>query len=248
MKVYTGLRGLDLREIPAAAQRAEALGFDGVHFGEINHDVFLLATLALEHTKRIHVGTAIAIAFARSPMVTAYVSWDLQKLSGGRFELGLGTQVKGHNERRFSVPWFAPAPRMREYGEALKSIWDCYQNGTPLNYQGKHYTFTLMNAEFNPGPIESPKPPTYLAAVGPVMTRVAGEAFNGLLAHPFTTKRFQQEVTVPLVKEGATRAGRKQQELHAWVELASSRPVLPRRRCIMFGSGHAFVLAGMALP
>ncbi len=208
MYVYGGLRTYDLKEVPAQAQRAEALGFDGIGFGELAHDVFLLAAMALEHTQRLRVGTSIAIAFPRSPMIVAYTSWDLQRMSGGRFELGLGTQVKGHNERRFSVPWSAPAPRMREYIQSLRAIWDCWQHGTPLDYRGQHYTFTLMTPEFNPGPIGTPPPPVYVAAVGPAMCRAAGEAADGLLMHSFNTRRYTEEVVMPMVAQGSKRAGR----------------------------------------
>ncbi|MBI4339616.1 MAG: TIGR03617 family F420-dependent LLM class oxidoreductase, partial [Chloroflexi bacterium] len=208
MKVYGGLGSYDLRGIPAQARRAEALGFDGVSFGEMAHDVFLLAALALEHTQRIQVGTSVAMAFPRSPMVVAYTAWDLQRMSGGRFELGLGTQVKGHNERRFSVKWTAPAPRMRDYIGSLKAIWDCWQHGGPLQYEGQHYAFSLMTPEFNPGPIEAPPPPVYVAAVGPAMCRMAGEAADGLLMHSFNTRRYTEEVVLPMVEQGAKRAGR----------------------------------------
>ncbi|MBI4197992.1 MAG: TIGR03617 family F420-dependent LLM class oxidoreductase [Chloroflexi bacterium] len=208
MKVYGGLRSYDLKEVPAQAQRAEALGFDGVSFGELAHDVFLLCALALEHTSRLRIGTSIAIAFPRSPMIVAHTAWDLQRMSGGRFELGLGTQVKGHNERRFSVPWSPPAPRIREYIQSLRAIWDCWQNGAPLDYQGRHYTFTLMTPEFNPGPIDAPSPPVYLAAVGQAMCRAAGEAADGLLMHSFNTRRYTEEVVLPMVAQGAKRAGR----------------------------------------
>lgn len=208
MRVYGGLRSYDLTEIPKQAQRAEALGFDGISFGELSHDVFLLAALALEHTSRITVGTSIAIAFPRSPMIVASSSWDLQRMSSGRFQLGLGTQVKGHNERRFSVKWSPPAPRMREYTESLRAIWDCWQNGTTLNYEGNHYSFTLMTPEFNPGPNDSPPPPVYFAAVGPAMCRTAGEVADGILLHSFNTQRYTEEVIMPKIEEGAKRAGR----------------------------------------
>lgn len=208
MNVYGGLRSFDLRELPAQAKRAEALGFDGVSFGELAHDVFLLAAVALEHTTRINVGTSIAIAFPRSPMVVGYTSWDLQRMSDGRFELGLGTQVKGHNERRFSVEWSPPAPRMKEYIQSLRSIWDCWQNGAPLKYQGRHYSFTLMTPEFNPGPNPSPRPPVYTAAVGAAMCRMAGEVADGILLHSFGTKRYTDEVIIPSIEQGARRGGR----------------------------------------
>ena len=173
MKVYCDIPSYDLKNVPELAKRAEELGFDGISFGELAHDSFLLSTLALEHTKKLKVATGIAIAFARSPMVCAYMAWDLQRMSDGRFELGLGSQVKGHNERRFSVKWSAPAPRLKEYVESIKAIWDCWQNGTQLDYQGEHYGFTLMTPEFDPGPLECDHPPVYIAAVGPGMTRVA---------------------------------------------------------------------------
>jgi probable F420-dependent oxidoreductase len=213
MKVYGGLRTSELSEIPVQAQRAEALGFAGVSFGELAHDVFLMAALALEHTKRISVGTSIAIAFPRSPMVVAYTSWDLQRLSAGRFELGLGTQVKGHNERRYSVKWTPPGPRMREYVRSLTTIWDCWQNDTPLDFEGEHYAFSLMTPEFNPGPNDHPRPPVYTAAVGPVMCRVAGEVCDGILLHSFTTERYTQAVILPMVEAGAKRTGRSVHDL-----------------------------------
>ena len=208
MKVYAGLPTRDPREVPAQAKRAEALGFEGISFGELANDVFLMVTLALEHTQRVAVATSIALAFPRSPMTVAYTSWDLQRLSGGRFELGLGTQVKGHNERRFSVRWVAPAPRMREYVQSLRAIWDCWQNGTPLAYQGDHYALSLMTPEFNPGPIDHPFIPVQAAAVGPVMCRIAGEFCDGILLHSLTSDRYAREVVLPMVEQGARRAGR----------------------------------------
>ena len=189
MRVYARIDAPELPNVPAQAQRAEALGFDGVAVQENAFDAFLHAALAAEHTSRVAVATHIAVAFARSPMQTAYAARDIQRLSEGRFELGLGTQVKGHIERRFSNVWSAPAPRMREYAESLRAIWDSWQNGAPLDYRGNHYSFTLMPPFYNPGPL--PYPPTllYTAAVGPGMSQVAGEMFDGLLIHRFSTRQ-----------------------------------------------------------
>ncbi|MBI4311865.1 MAG: TIGR03617 family F420-dependent LLM class oxidoreductase [Chloroflexi bacterium] len=208
MHVYAGLGVSDLKGAPGQARRAEALGFDGVSFGELAHDPFLLCALALEHTTRLRAGTSVAIGFPRSPMVVAATAWDLQRMSGGRFELGLGTQVKGHNERRFSVPWSPPAPRILEYIQSLKAIWECWQHGTPLDYRGRHYAFTLMTPEFNPGPIDVPPPPVYIAAVGPAMCRAAGEVADGIVMHSFSTRRYTEEVVLPMLAQGAQRAGR----------------------------------------
>ncbi|MCS7207204.1 MAG: TIGR03617 family F420-dependent LLM class oxidoreductase [Dehalococcoidia bacterium] len=208
MKVYAPLRGRTLAEVPAEARRAEHLGYDGVTLSELTTDPFLTATLAAEHTQQARVGTAIAVAFPRSPMVVAYEAWNLQAFSQGRFELGLGTQVKGHNERRFSVAWSAPGPRIREYVQALRAIWDCWQNGTPLNFRGQHYTFTLMTPEFNPGPIAHPRIPVYLAAVNPYMARLAAEVADGVLLHGFMTWKYIAEVALPAIEAGARKAGK----------------------------------------
>ncbi|MFN3974696.1 MAG: TIGR03617 family F420-dependent LLM class oxidoreductase [Dehalococcoidia bacterium] len=208
MKVYAPLRGRALADVPAEARRAESLGYNGVTLSELTTDPFLASTLAAEHTQQAKVATSIAVAFPRSPMITAYEAWNLQAFSNGRFELGLGTQVKGHNERRFSVPWSAPGPRIREYVQALRAIWDCWQNGTPLNFQGQHYTFTLMTPEFNPGPISSPPPPILLASVNPYMARLAAEVADGVLLHGFMTWKYIAEVALPAVEAGAKRAGK----------------------------------------
>lgn len=208
MKVYAPLRGRVLADVPSEARRAESLGYDGVTVSELTTDPFLASTLAAEHTQQAKVTTAIAVAFPRSPMIVAYEAWNLQAFSNGRFELGLGTQVKGHNERRFSVPWSAPGPRLREYVQALRAIWDCWQNGTPLNFQGQHYTFTLMTPEFNPGPISSPRPPIFLASVNPYMARLAAEVADGVLLHGFMTWKYIAEVALPAVEAGAKRAGK----------------------------------------
>lgn len=209
MKIECHLRATELGQVAAAARRAEELGYDGVTSNETNHEAFLPIVLAAEHTQRAEVGTAIAISFPRSPMITANLAWDLQQYSKGRFNLGLGTQVKGHNQRRFSTPWTAPpVPRMREYAQALRAIWDTWQNGTKLDFVGEHYTFTLMTPFFDPGPIDHPHIPIYLAAVGDGMCRLVGEVADGIRLHTFNTPKYVREVILPSIEAGAKKAGR----------------------------------------
>ncbi len=208
MQVYTYLSSSPLERCGAEARQAEELGYEGATVGESSHDPFLPLALAAVQTSRLKLGTSVAIAFPRSPMVVANVSWDLQALSRGRFELGLGTQVKGHNVRRFSVPWGPPIPRMREYAQALRAIWDCWQNGTKLRFHGDHYNFSLMTPMFNPGPIEHPRIPVLVAAVTPAMGRLAGEVMDGVLLHPLSSPKYLRDVLVPAIHEGARRAGR----------------------------------------
>ena len=213
MKVECHLRATELSQIAEGARMAEAVGYDGVTSNETNHDAFLPIVLAAEHTQRIELGTAIAISFPRSPMITAQLAWDLQQYSGGRFNLGLGTQVKGHNERRFSVKWSAPVPRMREYVQFIRAVWDSFQNGTKPSFQGEHYTFTLMTPFFNPGPIEHPKIPIYLAAVGDGMCRLVGEVADGIRLHSFNTPHYVRTVILPSIEAGAKKAGRSMSEI-----------------------------------
>ncbi|HWO94151.1 MAG TPA: TIGR03617 family F420-dependent LLM class oxidoreductase [Dehalococcoidia bacterium] len=208
MRVESGFRTGDLATVPAEARRLERLGYDAANTPETQHNPFLPLVLAAEHTERLHLGTAVAIAFARSPMVVANTFWDLQAYSRGRMSIGLGSQVKGHNIRRFSVPWSPPAPRMREYVLALRAIFDTFQNGVPLDFQGQHYQFTLMTPNFNPGPIDHPRIPIYISAVGKVMARVAGEVCDGVRIHGFTTRRYTEEVLFPAFEEGRRRSGR----------------------------------------
>ena len=200
----------DIAGIAAAARRTEELGFDGLTAPEAGHDPFLPLVVAAEHTQRIRLGTNVAIAFPRSPMVTAQVAWDLQQLSGGRFQLGLGTQVKGHVERRYASSWTGPpGPRLREYVLCLKAIFETFQKGEKPGFDGEHYRFTLMNPFFNPGPIEHPHVPIHLAAVNTYMARLAGELCDGLRLHPIATFRYTREVVLPAVRAGAEAAGRK---------------------------------------
>jgi len=215
-KVETGLYAPKLEVVAAEAKRIEAIGYNGMHTAETANDPFLPLTLAAEHTERIELSTSVAIAFPRSPMVTAMMSWDLQRYSKGRFLLGLGTQVKGHNERRFSVPWSPPAPRIKEYIEVLHAIWDTFQNGTKPEYVGEHYNFTLMNPTFNPGPIEHPKIPVHLAAVNEGNARVAGEVADGIKLHGFNTMGYTKAVLIPAVEKGLEKAGRNRADFKVW--------------------------------
>jgi probable F420-dependent oxidoreductase len=213
MKLDARLEGSGPAEIAAAAREAEALGLDGLWTHETQHDPFLPLAIAAEHTRRVEMGTAIAVAFARSPMVVAHTAWDLARWSGGRFLLGLGTQVRGHNERRFSVKWDAPGPRLREYVLALRAIWECWQNGTPLKFEGRFYTHTLMTPFFNPGPHPTPRIPVWIAAVNPYLCRVAGEVADGLHVHPFHTTRYIREAVLPHVADGARTVGRRREDI-----------------------------------
>lgn len=208
MKINTGLPVQDLNAVGAAAQAIESQGFSGVSTQENRQDAFLPLAVAATHTTSLELRTSIAIAFARSPMVAANMSWDIQRASKGRFTLGIGSQVKGHNVRRFSVPWSPPAPRMREYVQALRAIWDCWANGTPLNYQGEHYQFSLMTPNFTPEPCEQGVPKVQIAAVGPAMMKVAAEECDGVMLHVFCTGKYLQEVIMPRLEQGLHNSGR----------------------------------------
>jgi probable F420-dependent oxidoreductase len=208
MKLDVGMLTHDLTSIPAYARKVEALGYDCLWSSETQHDPFLPLAVAATVTSRLKLGTAIAVAFPRSPMITAHIAWDLQKASEGRFILGLGSQVKGHNERRFSVKFDAPGPRLREVVLALRAIWDCWQNGTKLAFKGEFYRFDLMTPFFNPGPIAHPKIPVYISGVNRYMCRLAGEVCDGLHVHPFNSAKYLRECVHPWVEEGLRRAGR----------------------------------------
>jgi probable F420-dependent oxidoreductase len=196
-------------EVGALAQRAEAAGYYGLNVADGVHDGLLIAAMALNATTRLEVLLGVLVAFPRSPMTVAHAAWDLQAASRGRFELGLGPQVRGNIVGRFSTPWAPPAPRMREYVESLRAIFACFQDGGALRFEGEHYRFTRLQPFFNPGPIEHPDIPIVLGAVGPRMTAVAGEVADGLLTHPTNTHpRFLREVTLVRLREGAARTKR----------------------------------------
>lgn len=207
MKLDTGVLSPDLKSIAAEARHAESMGYDCLWSSETQHDPFLPLAVAATVTSKIKLGTAIAVAFPRSPMILAHIAWDLSRASDGRFILGLGTQVKRHNERRFSVKFESPGPRVREVVQALRAIWASWQDGTKLDFQGQFYTFDFMTPFFNPGPIAQPKIPIYLAGVNAHMCRIAGEVCDGLHVHPFNSPKYLREYVQPAVNEGL--AGKK---------------------------------------
>ncbi|TFH19867.1 MAG: TIGR03617 family F420-dependent LLM class oxidoreductase [Myxococcales bacterium] len=206
--VDTTLTGGSIERMAESARRAEELGFAGLVTAEASHEPYLPLMIAAEHTRELSLLTGIAVAFPRSPMITAHTAWDLQRYSRGRFLLGLGTQVKGHNERRFSGPWGRPGPRLRELIVAMRAIWDCWQNGTPLDHRGEFYRFDLMTPFFSPGPLTCPPPEVWIAGVNRYMCRLAGELCNGFHVHPMHTVRYVNEFVRPLIAEGAASAGR----------------------------------------
>lgn len=207
LKVDRGIHSR-LARVPRVAADAESQGFDGGWTGEINHDPFLPLLLAAEHTTRLEIGTSIAVAFARNPMTVANIGWDLQAYSCGRFNLGLGTQIQPHIEKRFSMTWSHPVRRMREFVTALRAIWTCWHDGTPLRFEGEFYTHKIMTPMFVPEPHPYGVPKIFIAAVGEAMTRMCGEVADGLLAHAFTTRRYLDEVTTPALLDGMARTGR----------------------------------------
>jgi probable F420-dependent oxidoreductase len=213
MKVYASVGDDSLKNIAGEAKRIEDLGYDGVTVPEIKLDPFLSSTLAAEHTSNVQLSTDIALAFPRSPMTTAYQAWAIQDLSGGRFQLGLGTQVKGHIQRRFSVPWDSPGPRLKEYVQSLRVIWDCWQNRTPLNFQGKFYNFNLMTPFFDPGPIDHPTIPIGISAVNTYNIRSAGEVCDSLRLHGFCTGKYVDDVVLPNLEKGLEKSDRSIKDL-----------------------------------
>ncbi len=207
MKVDGGIGG-DLRGAGKAAAAQEAQGYDGLWTAETAHDPFFPLLLASQQTEQVELGTGIAVAFARNPMNLAQIAWDLQAASEGRFILGLGSQIKPHITKRFSMPWSHPAARMREMILAIRAIWASWNDGSRLDFQGDFYTHTLMTPFFNPGPNPHGNAKIFLAGVGELMTEVAGEVCDGFLCHGFTTEKYLREVTVPALERGAAKAGR----------------------------------------
>jgi probable F420-dependent oxidoreductase len=205
--------GGPLAAVPDEVRSAEARGYDAWFVSEVAHDPFLACAIAAEHRETVAVGTGIAVALARSPMQVAYQAHDLQALAQGAFVLGLGSQIQAHIEKRFSMPWRAPAARMREYVQALHAIWDAWATGERLRFEGEHYRHTLMTPFFTPESHGFGKPAVWLAAVGPLMTKVAGQVADGLLCHVFTTDRYLRETTLPALTAGAESAGRSREDL-----------------------------------
>jgi probable F420-dependent oxidoreductase len=211
MKVDAGI-GNQLDKIAQAVRAAEAAGYDGVRTAEMNHDPFFPLLLAAEHSQQLEISTSIAVAFARSPMILANISHDLNAYSKGRFTLGLGSQIKPHITKRFSMPWGAPAPQMRELVLAMRAIWANWYEGKPLEFVGKYYTHSLMTPAFTPENKEYGAPRVVLAAVGPHMTEVAGEVADGMIIHPFSTLPYIESVTLPAIEKGLAKAGRKRED------------------------------------
>ena len=210
MKVDGGI-GNDLRLAPGQAKELESKGYAGAWTAETSHDPFFPLLLAAEHTERLQLGTSIAVAFARNPMILANIGWDLQAYSKGRFMLGLGSQIKPHIEKRFSMPWSSPAARMKDMVLAMRAIWEAWLHGTKLEHRGEFYKHTLMTPFFSPGPDELAPygpPKIFLAGVGELMTEVAGEVCDGFLCHGFTTERYLREVTIPALARGRAKAGK----------------------------------------
>jgi probable F420-dependent oxidoreductase len=216
MKIDTQLGTFDLERVGPQAQRLERIGFDALWSFESTHNPFIPLSIAAMATSRLQVGTNIAVAFARSPMITATVAWDVQRASRGRFLLGLGTQVRVHNERRLSAPCDHPARRVKELIRCIRAIWDAFQNGSKPDFKGEFYQFTLITPFFNPGPIEHPDIPIFLAGVKPLMCRTAGEAADGFHVHPLHSVRYLKEVVRPNLDEGARKASRTVEDLQLY--------------------------------
>jgi probable F420-dependent oxidoreductase len=217
-----GTEGDYLKDLDRTARAAEDFGFAGLWTSETKHDAFLPLAIAANETHEIELGTSVAIAFSRSPMETAQTAWDLQNLSDGRFVLGLGTQVKAHVTRRFSMPWGKPAARLREYIMALREIWDSFQNEGPLQFEGEFYRHTLMTPFFNPGPIDHPQIPVYIAGVNTRLARLAGEICDGFHIHPFHSPEYVRRTVIPAITAGAEGVGRDPEQ----VALATSAFVI----------------------
>ena len=250
MRVVTGIPLDDWSKAGPAAAAAEAAGYDGLASAEIAHDPFTPLALAALATESIQLSTGIAVAFPRSPMVMANLAWDLQLHSRGRFVLGLGSQVKGHNERRFSTPWSPPVPRLREYIESLRAIWRCWELGEKLDYTGEHYRFSLMTPEFSPEPTGLAPVPVEIAAVGPDMLRLAGRVCDGVRLHGFCTRRYAEQVCLPRIEEGLARGGGRRDQFEisggGFVATAPDRDSLRRAaeqlryRVAFYGSTRSY--------
>ena len=223
MKFDASLLVHDLGQMPALARFADETGFDGIWTFETAHEPFLPLVLAAEHSRNLSVGTSIAVAFARSPATLASISWDLARFSRGRFILGLGTQVKGHNERRFGVKWDRPVEKMREVILAVRAIWDCWQNKTRLNFQGEYFKLNLMTPFFSPAPHEYHRIPIFIAGVNRRMCQLGGELCEGFHVHPLHSARYLKEIVLPNVEQGLRQGGRQRAD----IELSSSLFVIP---------------------
>lgn len=212
MKLSTNLVVDDLRDVADPARRIEEMGFESLYISERKHDPFLQLAIAATVTERVKLGPEVALAFPRNPMVLAYSAWDLQRASRGRFLLGLGTQVKAHNERRFGLQWSRPGPKLREYILAIRAIWDCFQNRTKLDFHGEFFHFDLMTPMFDPGPLDVPPPPIFVGAVNPWNCRMAGEVADGFHCHGFHTAQTLRANVIDNIQAGLDAAGRKRSD------------------------------------
>ena len=250
MRVLTTAPLEDPREARTLFPKLEAIGYDGAYTFEAKHDPFLPLATAAEHTSHLQLGTAIAIAFGRNPMNLANAGYGLQSLSGGRFTLGLGSQVRPHIEKRFGMPWSRPAARMRELVLAVRAIWARWEGTQELDFRGEFYTHTLMIPAFDPGPNPFGPPPIHVAGFGPRMTEVAAEVGDGFIAHPFTTRRSLLELTLPALERGAARAGKQPGEVDvvcATMVVAADEPgeldrilAATRKHLAFYGSTPAY--------
>jgi len=241
VRIDAALGAGELGAVGALARAAEAQGLDGIWFSETEADPFLAAALAAEHTTRVQIGTAVALAFVRSPTSLAYLAWGLARLSGGRFILGLGSQVRAHVERRFGMAWERPVARMRDVIKAIRAVWGAWRDGAPLRYEGPFYSLSLMTPFFTPPPLVGDIP-IYLAAVNPAMCRLAGEVADGLHVHPLHSERYVREIVLPAVERGLQRAGRPRGALTVAASViivaesgpARDRSIAAARRTIAF--------------
>ena len=249
MKVDAGLAP-NLNRVGDAAKQLEALGYDGARTAETAHDPFFPLLLAAEHTERLTLATSIAVAFARSPMIVAGIAHDLNAYSGGRLTVGLGSQIKPHITKRFSMPWGAPARQMREFVLAMRAIWNAWHEGERLQHVGEYYRHTLMTPAFTPTNTEHGPPRVTLAAVGPGMTEVAGEVADGIILHPFTTLPYIESVTLPAIERGLAKAGRSRQDFEicygnfvvtgATEEAFAASKAQAKQRLAFYGSTPAY--------
>lgn len=231
MRVFAPLDAqLPLAEVAATVSRLERLGYDGIHIPETTHDSMMVALLALQSSQTLTVRTAVTVAFPRSPMVLALAAWDLAELSGGRFELGLGTQVRANIEGRYGVPWSDPVGRMRDYVGALRAIWSAFQHGGPLAFESEHYQFTRLQPYFNPGPIARPDIPVYLGGIGPAMCALAGEVADGLITHPTGALPAVLSEASAAVRAPARRLGLPAEVIASAQYVSGTPESLPRNR------------------
>ena len=198
----------DMRRVGAHAAELESLGYDGARLAELNHEPFMPLAIAAEHSEKIELVTSVVVAFARNPMTLAQAAHDLNAFAAGRLVLGIGSQVKPHIEKRFSMPWHKAAAQMREFIQAMNAIYDCWYDGARLEFEGEYYRHTLMPATFTPQNIQGTRPRIALSATGPLMTKVAAETADGMIMHPFSTERYMREVTLPAINEGLAKRGK----------------------------------------